>query len=202
MKTKPTKSARRKLVEEFIDEVHTQIRSDWDLEETINRGGCCVFAVFAACHLTAMGYTPRLRVCDNNHANAHRGIHLAREEARSAPCNNEFKRCFSRNVGFDHVWVEVKVGHTLIWFDGKTVTFPRHGRDASAIPGGHFGHDAVYRGALTLDEATTCASSPSWNWCFDRGQIPVLEELVATAADVVSRRNNLHAYATTPYLPA
>lgn len=131
--------------------------------ESINCGGCCVYAVIVAEELQMRGVETRIIV-----------------GAYSAKNNIERVKQRISNIGSKAEWCE-----NGVWFNHVGVEFKYRGRwyhydtDGANRRQKHFKQYEIYPGRLTVAEAKAVADEEAgWNESFNRDRIPQLKKHV------------------------
>lgn len=139
---------------------------------SVNYGGCAVYASVVGRNLAKCGYLVRIGV-----SSSWNDTDPTIDDARNNILNKNNKRASieqwnDQEIYFGHVWVEVCVGGT--WYAHDTnKTKMSDGVDPT------FGWDQ-YDGFMTLEEITPLANSKrGWNTEFDRYQIKAIKADVA-----------------------
>lgn len=137
----------------------------------INWGGCCVFASRVGRHLERIADSVVVRIGnDYGEWNANQRVDEIRPHiARNVPREwNKF------GVHFAHVIIEFVYAGRKFHYDSLGVTKPDTHTKMGRYP--------LIAGGLTVGEATElCARQSGWNPCFDRDNIPAIEEMIENA---------------------
>lgn len=132
--------------------------------DSINSGGCCVFASLVIERLSEFGIPARGIVVTFGYTK--HSIAVARR------CINDIGDIeeWSKNgISFNHIAVEFFIDKQRYHFDSDGV--------CEAAP--RFRGDRIHAGRMKLKELKTLAANPKgWNPTFDRHDIPMLRDLV------------------------
>lgn len=160
----------RSHLNDFASEVDDQF-------PTLNRGGCCVFAGMVGMRLqrhlpvevAVFGYlVGRDKEKDHN-------LYLVKSNVSDISNVREWN---DNGIHFCHVVVEFTDENQQFHFDSYGVTSDR-------TRGGVF----LYPGRLTVEDAISLGNKASgWNSCFDRTQIPELQQKVSNFFDMLDRK--------------
>lgn len=133
-------------------------------EDTLNYGGCCVYAALVGEHLQKLGITVGAMVRGRN---PHLNLADVRQNVRDVGDTSEWN---NNGVYFRHVGLEYVISGRAYHCDSDYVT------SADSHPS----LCDVHAGRLTVDEAKKLASTENgWNWMFDRELIPAITAAVA-----------------------
>lgn len=132
-------------------------------EDTLNCGGCGVYASIVSDALTALGIEHEIVACLDESDS----IDEVRPDDPLDP-----REWYDNNAKFLHVGLRMIVGAEA-WLYDSDGFYPAEDRVLNSW--------TVADGALTPDEIRALAGyTRRWNRTFDRSQIPALKELVAT----------------------
>ena len=136
--------------------------------DSINSGGCCVFAALVAKHLSK--YVPvQIRVA-SSWSESLVALGVVRKKV---PDPYNIHHWTDNGVGFSHVFIEFR-------HKGKSYIYDSNGVQEKTEPcDPTFGYP-TFPGSLTLAEATKFAMNKNsgWNKMFNRRQIKKLEKIV------------------------
>lgn len=138
--------------------------------DSLNSGGCCVFASLVANRLSAAGIPVRGIVAMRRHRYDVEPEEVDIDEARKNVSNVAYDEEWEdNNVHFSHVGLEFELEGKLYHYDSHGVK--EAGRTLDNMP--------IVRGRLYPEELEALASVPTnWNYWFNRNQIPKLGKLV------------------------
>lgn len=133
--------------------------------QSLNAGGCCVYAAHVAKRLQHIVPT-RVVVFNSEDID----INYVRANVTN---NYSIREWYNNGMRFYHILVEFD-------YRGKTYLMDSTGIYDDLTHAGACAGDATYKtGELTIDETIAFASRPhGWNWWFDRRQIPTLKKHV------------------------
>lgn len=136
--------------------------------ETLNWGGCCVYAAMIGQKLQELGVT-----CSVIVAGYGEGTNVEHVRANLSDAEAGSMQHWNRNgVYFGHVGVEFVIDGLVYHYDSS----------GTAKPGEHHGLRRQYAGRITVEDAAKLAATGrGWNPSFDRDQIPEIRKAVNRA---------------------